>query len=198
MKHSCIKLLLVTLSLVSCQVPPPVKLPSTPAKTKQFPAMKVKNLNHSLASFPAKFPGKRTLLFVAFDGKQQGIIDEWVQHFPRRDASGTEWLEMPIIPDPGMFMRWFVHYGMRNGTPEPIVRDRIFTIYTSPPAFVKALGLPDTKQVHVAVVERSGKVITHVSGEWTPAKDQVLREALGTKAAKALPPAEKLPAATTR
>jgi hypothetical protein len=140
--------------------------------------MKVQNLNGSMASFPNQFPGKRTLLFVAFDGKQQGIIDDWVQHFPRRDSSGTEWLEMPIIPDPGYVMRAFVHNGMRSGTPEPIVRNRIFTIYTAPDAFVKALGLPDTTQVHAAVADRSGKIITHVSGEWTEAKDKQLREAL--------------------
>jgi hypothetical protein len=178
MKLCPLPLILISLGLVSCQVPPAVKLPDKPAKTKQFPAMKVQNLNGSLASFPAQFPGKRTLLFVAFDGKQQGIIDEWVQHFPRRDTTGTEWLEMPIIPDPGYLMRAFVHHGMRSGTPEPIVRNRIFTIYTSTEAFVKALGLPDSKQVHAVVTDRSGKIIAQASGEWTEDKDKVLRDAL--------------------
>jgi hypothetical protein len=140
--------------------------------------MKVQNLNRAVAAFPAEFPGQRSLLFIAFDGKQQSIIDTWAQHFPRQNGAGTEWLEMPVIPDPGSFMRWFISNGMRNGATEPMVRNRIFTIYTPPDALVKALGLSDTEQVHVAVAERSGKILAHVSGEWTAEKDAQVRAAL--------------------
>ena len=155
-----------------------VKLPDKPAKANHFPTIQVQNLNHAVAKFPEQFPGKRTLLIVAFDGKQQTVIDEWVQHFPRKDASGTEWLEMPVIPDSGFLARWFISTGMRSGMPEPIVRNRVFTLYTQPENFVKALGLPDSKQVHVAVADRTGKILAHVSGEWTEAKDKSVRAAL--------------------
>jgi len=56
---------------------------------------------------------------------------------------------------------------MRSGIPDPAVRARVFTVYASRETFVRKLGLPDARQVHLAVVDRSGNVIAFVSGPWS-------------------------------
>lgn len=140
--------------------------------------MEVKNLADETKSFPSEFPGERTLLLIAFEREQQDTLDDWSAKLNLRKPRGPEWLELPVIDDPGAFMRWFVDTGMKSGIPDPAVRARVFTIYTPREAFVRHLGLPDTKHVHLAIADRTGRILFHVSGEWSAAKERSLRAAM--------------------
>jgi hypothetical protein len=172
-------LLLFAFLFTSCQSPPAAKLTAgAPAAEPRFPAVVVKNLEGTAKSFPTQFPGGRTLLFIAFERVQQDQIDEWSKRLALNTPAGAPWLEMPVINDPGAFARWFIDGGMRSGIPDPAIRERVFTIYTPRDSFVKRLGLPNASELHLAVADRGGRILTYVSGAWTAAKERQLRNAL--------------------
>ena len=171
--------LLFTLTLASCRTPKSVTLPDQTLTTERiFPSMQVKNLADETKAFPKEFPSERTLLLIAFEREQQDMLDNWSAKLDLRKPGAPEWLELPVIDDPGAFMRWFVDTGMKSGIPDPTVRARVFTIYTPREAFVRHLGLPDAKQVHLVIADRTGRILFHVSGEWTAAKELSLRAAI--------------------
>jgi hypothetical protein len=163
----------------TCVIPPTVVIQaSEKANPPTFPDMRVKNLMDETKDFPREFPANRTLLLIAFQREQQETLDDWSRRLKLDEPGAAQWLELPVIDDPGAFMRWFVDAGMREGIPNPETRARVFTIYAPRVDFVRSLGLPDTDQVHIAVVDRDGRIITHVSGTWTVQKEQKLRRAL--------------------
>ncbi|MCX8496592.1 MAG: hypothetical protein ORN51_10460 [Akkermansiaceae bacterium] len=140
--------------------------------------MRVKNLMDETKEFPREFPSDRTLLLIAFQREQQETLDDWSKRLKLDHLGSAEWLELPVIDDPGAFLRWFVDTGMRSGIPNPKIRARVFTIYAPRERFVGTLGLSDTTQVHIAVADRDGRIISHVSGIWSARKEKQLREAL--------------------
>jgi hypothetical protein len=170
---------LLSIITTACVIPPTVSIPA-PQKTSPpvFPEMRVKNLMDETKDFPREFPANRTLLLIAFQREQQETLDDWSRRLKLDEPGAAEWLELPVIDDPGAFLRWFVDTGMRSGIPNPETRSRVFTIYTPREHFVRTLGLPDATQVHIAVADRDGGITTHVSGTWSARKEKQLREAL--------------------
>jgi hypothetical protein len=140
--------------------------------------MQVKNLADETRTFPADFPAEKTLLLIAFEREQQETLDAWAMRMNLRESGAPAWLELPVIDNPGMFMRWFVDVGMKSGIKDTKERSKVFTIYTPRKDFIQALGLPDTNQVHLVVVDRFGHILRSVSGEWSVSKQSLLLEAL--------------------
>lgn len=171
-------LLVLALALVDWTIPKVVKLPDGPAKQDAFPHIEVKSLADETKAFPNQFPGEKTLLLIAFEREQQDQLDDWSARLSLRAPGAPEWLELPVIDDPGVFMRWFVDVGMKGGIDDPAVRRRVFTIYAPRQDFIRILGLPDTTQVHLVVADRSGRILRKVSGEWTEEKERSLKSAL--------------------
>ncbi len=163
----------------SCVIPPRVDIPPPQKKLQsRFPEMRVKNLMDETKDFPREFPADRTVLLIAFQPEQQELLDDWSRKLKLAEPGAPEWLELPVIDDPGAFLRWFVDTGMRSGIPSPATRSRVYTIYAPRDNFVRSLGLPDSQQIHLAIASREGEIITHVSGEWSPGKEKQIREAL--------------------
>lgn len=164
--------------LVDWKIPQVVALPEKSAEPDQFPAMLVKNLADETKAFPKQFPGEKTLLLIAFEREQQDQLDDWSARLSLRAPGAPEWLELPVIDDPGAFMRWFVDVGMKGGIEDPLVRRRVFTIYAPRQDFIRILGLPNTTQVHLAVADRSGRILCKISGDWSEEKEKSLKSAL--------------------
>lgn len=171
-------LLVLALALVDWTIPKVVKLPDGQAKQDAFPHIEVKNLADETKAFPNQFPGEKTLLLIAFEREQQDQLDDWSARLSLRAPGAPEWLELPVIDDPGAFMRWFVDVGMKGGIDDPAVRRRVFTIYAPRQDFIRILGLPNATQVHLVVADRSGRILCKVSGDWTMDKEVHLRSAL--------------------
>jgi hypothetical protein len=167
--------------LAGCQSPAPVTFTAAASTAApKFPVMNVQNLAGEIKAFPSQFPGKRTLLLIAFQREQQDTLDDWSRRLGLTESeSRIEWLEMPVIDDPGAFNRWLVDTGMRSGIPDPAVRQRVFTVYAPREEFVRRLGLPDAKQVHLAVVDQTGSVIGFVSGPWSADAQRRIERVLG-------------------
>ena len=83
---------------------------------------------------------------------------------------------MPLINDPGMFMRWFINTGMRRGIPSKEVRSHVWTVYTDKKAFMQTCGMPSEKVIYAMVVDRHGKILATESGNYSqPAAARLTR-----------------------
>ena len=144
-----------------------------------FPSVSGKDLNGKSWIAPSGFPGERTLVVIGFEEEQQVGIDSWFEGMEVRDpASRISWIEMPLINNPGMLMRWFINTGMRGGIPSKEVRSHVWTAYTNKKAFMEASGMTSTKDVYALVVDRSGKILAMESGNYSKKGAAVLLKAL--------------------
>lgn len=144
-----------------------------------FPSVSGKDLNNTSWTAPAGFPGERTLVVVGFEEEQQVGIDSWFEGMKvRKPSSGISWIEMPLINNPGMVMRWIINTGMRGGIPSKEVRAHVWTAYTNKKAFMEACGMAVPKNVYALVVDRSGKILAMESGNYSKRGAAVLFKAL--------------------
>jgi len=144
-----------------------------------FPSVSGKDLNNTSWTAPAGFPGERTLVVVGFEEEQQVGIDSWFEGMKvRKPSSGISWIEMPLIDNPGMFMRWFIDTGMRGGIKGHFQRSHVWTAYTNKRAFLQSCGIASESEIRVLVVDRSGKILHSESGEYTKEGAKALLKAL--------------------
>jgi hypothetical protein len=178
---SAVKLVVIVVMatgfIIACQAPKPVALPAA-EQAAVFPSITVQNLSGTTLALPSQFPGERTLLLVAYERYQQAALDDWSARLKLKESEAPEWLELPIITDPGAVMRSVIDNGMRGGIKDKAIRDRVFTIYTPREEFNQRLGLSDMKVVHLLVADRKGKILARVSGSWTAEKEATLIQAL--------------------
>lgn len=147
-----------------------------------FPSLSGNDLNGSAWSAPAGLPGKKTLVLIGFDEPQQVLIDSWIKGMKlETSGSSVSWVEMPLIENPGMFMRWFIDTGMRGGIRDKAMRSRVWTAYTDKKAFLKSCGINTTETITVLVVERDGKILASETGSFTVAGSYRLLQVLKAK-----------------
>ena len=147
-----------------------------------FPALSGKDLNGSAWSAPAGFPGEKTLVLIGFDEPQQALIDSWIKGMNLESAkSPIPWLEMPLIENPGMFMRWFIDTGMRGGIRDKTTRSRVWTAYTDKKAFLESCGINTTDTITVLVVKNNGTILASETGSFTESGSKRVLEALAVK-----------------
>jgi len=148
----------------------------TPAS---FPKVSGKDLNYKSWTAPADFPGDRTIVVVAFAREQQADVDTWTAGLGLNTPSNTlPWIEMPLINNPGWFMRWFINTGMRGGIPSKEVRAQVWTAYTNKKAFMQTCGMPSEKVIYALVVDRDGKILAIEPGDYSKAAAERLASAV--------------------
>ena len=144
-----------------------------------FPSASGKDLNNKPWIAPSGFPGERTLVVLGFEEKQQGSIDSWFDGMEvRKPSSGISWIEMPLINNPGLVMRWIINTGMRGGIPSKEVRSHVWTFYTNKKAFMESCGIANPQNVYALVVDRSGKILAMELGNYSKKGAAVLLKAL--------------------
>jgi hypothetical protein len=147
--------------------------PATPAALA-LPRLDATDLNGKPVRLPMDLTGDRTVLLIAFEREQQADIDGWVEGLGLK-ASGTAWLELPVIENPGTIGRFLIDAGMRRGLPDSGVRARVVTLYTDKQAIKSALGI-QSETVHALVVDRAGRVLASAEGRFDPRKASRIRE----------------------
>jgi hypothetical protein len=148
------------------------------AQAQTMPMIKSADLNKKVIVWPRDFTAERTLIFVAFRQGQQSNIDAWVAGMNLKAAGAPSWFEIPMIGDPGSVGRWFINNGMRSGIPSKVDRARVVTVYGNKAAMMKTMGLPGEKQIHALVVDKAGKIIVRVSGDYSANGAKILNQAL--------------------
>jgi hypothetical protein len=153
----------------------------TPATAeKGFPAVSSTDLNGKAVSLPADFPGPASLVFVAFERRQQEDVDTWKQFAQevRKSFPSAGVFELPVVGSGYKFMRFVIDNGMKSGIPSAAERAATITLYIDVGKFARDLGLETTKQIAVFVVRPSGEVLARTGGRWSEAGAEIIRKAV--------------------
>ena len=131
----------------------------------RLPTVSGKDLNGKPWKAPADFPADRTLVILGFEQEQQAAIDTWTAGLGLTQPGNTlPWIEMPVIDEPGMVMRWIIDTGMQRGIPGKDARGHVWTAYTDRKAFLNSCGIGSANDIHVLVVSRDGAILALESG----------------------------------
>jgi hypothetical protein len=134
----------------------------------RLPAVTGKDLNGKPWKAPADFPADRTLVILGYEQEQQAAIDTWTAGMGLTRTENTlPWVEMPVIDEPGMVMRWVIDTGMQSGIPGKAARSHVWTAYTDRQAFLQSCGIDSVQDIHVLVVTRDGAILAMESGRHT-------------------------------
>lgn len=137
-----------------------------PALAQQMPPVSATDLNKKPVSWPKDFKADHTVLMIAFDRSQQGIVDSWVKGLGLSAPNAAPWFEVPLINNPGKLIRSFIDSGMRRGIPSPEARAHVVTLYVKKKDFMQTMQLPD-EDVHILVMDRTGTVVARAKGLYT-------------------------------
>jgi hypothetical protein len=134
-----------------------------------FPTLKGADLNGRSLTLPGDFPGPFSLVFVAFQMRQQVDVDSWrlFVEEARKSRPSLAVFELPTISRGYRLMQFVIDNGMRSGIPDRKTRAATVTLYTDVKAFARALGIRTTRQIAVLVVTPAGEVLGHVSGRYS-------------------------------
>lgn len=138
-----------------------------------------KDLNGKPWVVPAGLPGDKTLVLVGFEESQQEAIDTWTQGLGLNSSSNAiPWIEMPLIQNPSMLMRWFINTGMRSGIKDLRMRSRVWTAYTDKKALMSSCGMVSDDAIFAMVIDRSGRVLAIERGGYSKDGEARLQGAL--------------------
>jgi hypothetical protein len=150
-----------------------------PVYQGQMPVITTETLSKRPLTLPKDLPGEKTLVLVAYTRDQQSAIDGWITGLDLKN-SNVAWVELPVVGKTGALMRYVISNGMRSGIKEAADRDRTITLYYDGGKFRKAMGFSaDAKRIHLAVVDRRGKVLAIAEGTYNNEKSKPLMAALG-------------------
>lgn len=144
-----------------------------------LPTLNTKDLNGREVTLPAQLPGKKTVVFIAYWQEQQPAINKWAAAMGlTKSPSGQAWVELPVVGAGAKLFSKMIDNGMRSGIQSTDMRARTMTIYSSKRKFNRAMGISNTDQIYVAVIDRAGKVYEMVGGAVTPEKIAKIKGAL--------------------
>ena len=143
---------------------------ATPPTPSAFPTVESADLTGRSLTLPRDLPEARTIMILAFTQEQQADVDGWRAGLGLKPGD-TNWLEMPVIDQPGAVGRFFIDTGMRRGIPDVAVRRHVVTLYTDKRTFFAQVGIRSDEQVIVMVVDRGGHILARVDGPFD--KDRV-------------------------
>ena len=146
----------------------------------RFPEVRSETLEGKNVTLPRDFAGRRNILFIAFERKQQDDVDTWVPFVKQTLAThpDADYYELPTIKPMIGLMKWTINKGMKGGIPDKAARERTMTLYLDKGPFKQSLGITDEKVIHVLVVDREGVVLWRSTGRFTAEAGTQLAAAL--------------------
>jgi hypothetical protein len=146
----------------------------------QFPTVTARDLLRRQVTLPTDFEGERNVLLIAFQQRQQSLIDTWLPFVQQLEQTqqGVCYYELPVIQRLNVLARTFINEGMRAGIPDRLARERTITLYLDKALFRRTLDIPHEEDIYVLLVDRQGKVLWRSQGAFTPEKGEALAQAL--------------------
>ncbi len=141
-----------------------------------FPSLRGNDLNGRSLSLPGDFPAPFSLVFVAFEMRQQADVDSWrgFVEKARRARPSLAVFELPTIARGYRLMQFVIDNGMRSAIPDRQTRAVTVTLYTDVKAFRRSLGISTTREIAVLVVTPAGGILAHVKGPYSDEAAAVL------------------------
>lgn len=140
-----------------------------------FPPLSGQSLQGESRLIPAHLPAHRTLVLLAFKQSQQRDVDAWMAvadskgwlpDLSKPQAQTLQWatIEVPCISRRWGLVRRFIDGGMATAIANPAVLARTWTVYTDVDRVQRALGIVDSANIWVGVLDTGGRVLAHVMG----------------------------------
>jgi hypothetical protein len=151
----------------------------------RFPPLDVRDLDGRERRLPDDLDGERTLVILAFEQRQQRLVDSWVPWLEEQAAAdpGLRFVEVPTIGTGWKPVRGWIDGGMRRGIPDPVVRRRTLTAYVPVGPITAELGITDTGDIWIFLVDRAGCVRWRGRGGFSPNSAADLARALDAERA---------------
>lgn len=145
-----------------------------------FPRLEARSLTGRSYILPGDFEGGINAVLVAFWPWQQVRVDTWVPALESLtdQRPDLQVYEVAAISRAYRLSRPFIDGGMVAGIPDANVRARTLTAYTNIPRILASLGLPDTSDIGLFVVDRDGGVLWSARGGCDPERADSLAQAL--------------------
>jgi hypothetical protein len=131
----------------------------------RFPQLQATSLSGRSLNLPADFGSPASLVFVAFQMKQQSEIDAWkpfVDGQRAKRAALKVW-ELPTINAGYKFMRGIIEGGMRSGIKSQDSRDSTVTLFLDSSAFAQGIGAA-MDRIAVLVLAPDGRILGRAAG----------------------------------
>lgn len=144
-----------------------------------IPRLEARDLHGNIRIIPDDFLSKKTLLFFAFKREQQCSIDSWVEGLRLRSSQNKiTWIEIPLLQKPWKLLSSWIDHGMKRGITDHELRGHVWTTYTNRASFLKKMGLNSAASIYISVALQNGSITSIVSGDYTPAKAEIILQAL--------------------
>jgi hypothetical protein len=147
----------------------------------QFPSVTGSNLQGDEVTFPRTLSAKKhDFLVVAFEQKQQDLVDTWLPELAKLSAARKDfaYYELPTLAKMNRLLRWTIYRGMRSGIKDPGARSRTVTLYIDKEPFKRQLGIKTEKDIFVFLLNAKGSVKWQAQGALTDAKLKTLKDSL--------------------
>ena len=144
-----------------------------------FPYVTGENLNGKLLRIPDGLETTLSLLIVVFRQRNQRLVDTWVIYTEELEKQHSEftYYELPTLSTSYRLFRGWIDGGMRSGITDPRTRERTITVYKKS-TLMSSLGLEKDDDVHLYLVDRTGRVLWKEHGEADEGKAEQLRLAV--------------------
>ncbi|MGJ3238780.1 MAG: hypothetical protein ACFE0Q_08755 [Anaerolineae bacterium] len=140
------------------------------------------NINSAEVRFPADFDADYQLLVMPFDREQQVLAVTWLPLFQELQADYPDTLDywsIAALPALNPGVRLLVLGGVSAAISDATIRPQVTALFLDEQeAFLDALGITDSTQIQVLIVDQAGTVYYREIGEYTAEAGASLREAV--------------------
>lgn len=136
------------------------------AEPAVLPKVSADTLNKQHLSLPANFHTDRNLLLLYFDLTQQPDVDSWdtvIDRWRANDPSLTAYTSL-VSSQKNFLSRWWQNSSMRSAAPDSSRWPTTLPLYVDKHAFERPLQISSEKQVVLLLLDRTGRVLSRVSG----------------------------------
>jgi hypothetical protein len=165
------------------------------AQAPVLPTVSFLNLNKERITLPADLHSDRNLLLLYFQLTQQPQVDGWnsaVEHWHTFDPTRVAYTSL-VSPQKNILARWWQNASMRSSSPDNHRWSTTLPLYVDKRSFERQLGIASENQPILLLLDRSGHVLSKITGPPTESNQALLREAL--QAAGSPPLTQASPAA---
>jgi len=151
-----------------------------PQKPLIFPSIQAYSLDKERANLPEDFAGKTNLLLLSFAAEQQKQIETWLPTTLAIQHSNFDfrYYRLPVSNRENFIFRWWEISSMRSDETDPETWHWIVPLYIDKQAFLKALQIPDERQIVLLLADKQGRILWRTSGTMTPEKRAALMAAV--------------------
>jgi hypothetical protein len=109
------------------------------------------------------------VVMAGYEFDHQAQMDEWLEKLKLKERN-QEWLQLHLIGGGYRWLSGFINSRKRPYFPDEYVRASVVPVYTDVSAFNAAMNWGNTTTIHIAIVDRTGKVLYSDSGAYTVEK----------------------------